>query len=1357
MSSKDIRNLQPGATYLIQVVPKNYDGTKPVPSLVQTLTVPTTWSGSVISSNNTVVQNYLYASGAFVSGSTGGPNSPSSTMYIDGLGLHAFNSVGSSTVYISSQTGDAYFAGSVVSSYGSIAGWNLSPGLLFSGTASTYVGISSSGNDGWAFWAGSATASAAPFRVKNDGTIVAEKLTVSLASIGGWQIGTNNLYSGTGSNYVSLTSSGTYAIFAGNSTASSAPFRVLTDGTLIATNASVSGSITVSAGGTIGGFTIGTTDLHAGSGSNYVALSSSGGYAISAGSATASAAPFRVTDTGNLVATSASITGNINALSGSFTGNISATSGNLGGFTIGATALTASNIYISSTNGLAFGSSSAFKVDNAGNLTATSASLTGQITATSGSFTGSVTVSSGGALISGNTASGVVINSSGLYGYSNGITIFSIPTSPAASPTIAGFTIINTGITGSGSSANIIAGTLSNNVTLRGDKTGSQPAAIYNTASSNPTTAASGTGFYLDDVGNFRFASSSTNYISGSGGTLAVSGSIVASSGSIGAWLISSNALVGGSSSNTVGLVPNATAGGIAIYSGSSTASAAPFRVTNTGILTATGANISGSISASAGSFSGSITATSGSIGGWILSSSALSAGTGASAIGLISAPDSSSISIYAGSATASAAPFRVTNGGVLTASSANISGNIISASITSTSGSIGGWSLSSSALVGAGSSSSTTVGLISLPDSSSVSIYAGSSTASSAPFRVTWDGRVVATSASITGNINASSGSISGNFGVGTGGILYSGASASAGSRISMSASALTGYNSNGSVTFNLQATPAGVSNLILNPSFETGTTASWTSTVYPGSATWSANNTITKYGTWSAKAALPAGNYTSVLMSTPTAVTANKKYYVSGWIYSDTAFFNDASYGGVEYVGIGISSGSSVATASSTSGSFTYAAWTLYLNSGNWYNFNGVVTIPASHSFAAVGLVAGNSNVASKNVYFDFVEMYDYTLLTAGNVLGSIGGWSFTDSSIFTDNINLSNNTIQLQNNSILNMLDNSNLNIHSNSYSGTNSRIKFWDDAVGTGGLAQAQIAYNTSLSQLSINKPTNSTMTTIAFAAGAGGSVVVNNSHFAVDTNTLFVNSSTSRVGIGTSSPAYKLDVNGTGNFGNSLTVTTGGLTVTGTTLLNNALSVAGTASMAGNTTITGTSTLNGDVTINANLTITGATNLVSVQNSDFRVFSSGTSFTPFRIFNGSSGNASVVSPAIGNFATGAGTALVIDVNNVIRKTSSSLRTKKNIENYSPDLNSIMQLRPVLFNFNSQEDTDPRQAGFIAEEVEALGLKEFVVYDIDKKPESLNYGNMVAALLLVIKDQQKQLDNLSNKITSLEQGI
>ena len=83
---------------------------------------------------------------------------------------------------------------------------------------------------------------------------------------------------------------------------------------------------------------------------------------------------------------------------------------------------------------------------------------------------------------------------------------------------------------------------------------------------------------------------------------------------------------------------------------------------------------------------------------------------------------------------------------GSLTASFANISGSITTASITSTSGSIGGWVLSSNGIT-AGSSGST-VGLISIPDSSSTIFYAGGSTASSAPFRIT-----------NSGNINASAG----------------------------------------------------------------------------------------------------------------------------------------------------------------------------------------------------------------------------------------------------------------------------------------------------------------------------------------------------------------------------------------------------------------------------------------------------------------------------------------------------------------------------------------------------------------------------------------------------------------------
>lgn len=186
-------------------------------------------------------------------------------------------------------------------------------------------------------------------------------------------------------------------------------------------------------------------------------------------------------------------------------------------------------------------------------------------------------------------------------------------------------------------------------------------------------------------------------------------------------------ALTAGSGSTSMGFSP--TDG---LYIGNATPGSAPFRVATNGAVTATNATVSGSVSAT------SLTAnTSGSIGGWSISSSQLSTGTGSSTRGV----STGSVAFYAGNATPGSAPFRVTSGGAMTAES----------------GSIGGWTISSSALsLGSGSSAR---GM----DSGSTSFYAGSSTPSSAPFRVTSGGALTATNATITGAITATSGSFTG------------------------------------------------------------------------------------------------------------------------------------------------------------------------------------------------------------------------------------------------------------------------------------------------------------------------------------------------------------------------------------------------------------------------------------------------------------------------------------------------------------------------------------------------------------------------------------------------------------------
>jgi len=163
------------------------------------------------------------------------------------------------------------------------------------------------------------------------------------------------------------------------------------------------------------------------------------------------------------------------------------------------------------------------------------------------------------------------------------------------------------------------------------------------------------------------------------------------------------------------------------LYIGNATAASAPFRVTKAGALTATGATISGTI-----------TATAGTIGGWTISSTDLSAGSGSTTVGLDSG--GTNPAIYAGSATPGSAPFRVTQAGVVTA----------------TSGTVGGWTLGSTTLTG-GDATLDSTGILTLGTSNDVIIadatdatyrlWIGNATASSAPFRVSKAGAVTATS----------------------------------------------------------------------------------------------------------------------------------------------------------------------------------------------------------------------------------------------------------------------------------------------------------------------------------------------------------------------------------------------------------------------------------------------------------------------------------------------------------------------------------------------------------------------------------------------------------------------------------
>jgi Chaperone of endosialidase len=105
-----------------------------------------------------------------------------------------------------------------------------------------------------------------------------------------------------------------------------------------------------------------------------------------------------------------------------------------------------------------------------------------------------------------------------------------------------------------------------------------------------------------------------------------------------------------------------------------------------------------------------------------------------------------------------------------------------------------------------------------------------------------------------------------------------------------------------------------------------------------------------------------------------------------------------------------------------------------------------------------------------------------------------------------------------------------------------------------------------------------------------------------------------------------------------------------------------------------------------------------------------------------------------------------------------RSTSSLRYKINVQDYSRGLTDIAKLRPVTFNSkpkDGEENPDTNTyAGFIAEEVHDAGLTEYVQYANDGIPESLSYANMVALLTKAIQEQQVLITTLTTRITALE---
>jgi hypothetical protein len=103
-------------------------------------------------------------------------------------------------------------------------------------------------------------------------------------------------------------------------------------------------------------------------------------------------------------------------------------------------------------------------------------------------------------------------------------------------------------------------------------------------------------------------------------------------------------------------------------------------------------------------------------------------------------------------------------------------------------------------------------------------------------------------------------------------------------------------------------------------------------------------------------------------------------------------------------------------------------------------------------------------------------------------------------------------------------------------------------------------------------------------------------------------------------------------------------------------------------------------------------------------------------------------------------------------------SSDERLKKNIDNIDIGIETLMELRPVDYNWNTQTNGEEKKLGFIAQEVEEL-LPELVKEDANGFKQ-LNTTGMIPLIVKSIQDQQQEIQGIKSDIamiSSLESDI
>lgn len=111
---------------------------------------------------------------------------------------------------------------------------------------------------------------------------------------------------------------------------------------------------------------------------------------------------------------------------------------------------------------------------------------------------------------------------------------------------------------------------------------------------------------------------------------------------------------------------------------------------------------------------------------------------------------------------------------------------------------------------------------------------------------------------------------------------------------------------------------------------------------------------------------------------------------------------------------------------------------------------------------------------------------------------------------------------------------------------------------------------------------------------------------------------------------------------------------------------------------------------------------------------------------------------------------ANTRILLD--GTIQQVTSSRRYKRDIQDAEVDPAAVLKLVGRTWRdkrrVKEDPDTEHRNIGFIAEELDEAGLGAFVDYDEQGRPDAIQYDRLTVALLAVLKHQDERLTALES---------